>query len=56
MTTKSTTKRAYEKPQMRVYELRQGPQLLAGSYKTTDSGKGGTGAQDYTWHDDIPEE
>ena len=25
------TKRTYEKPQMRVYELRQGPQLLQAS-------------------------
>jgi len=31
MTTKTNTKRAYEKPQMRVYELRQGPQLLQAS-------------------------
>lgn len=44
MTTKSTTKRAYEKPQMRVYELRQGPQLLAGS-------NGQAGVQNYNWTD-----
>ena len=31
MKTKANTKRAYEKPQMRVYELRQGPQLLQAS-------------------------
>ena len=46
----------YTRPTMKVVQLRHRMQLLAGSYKTTDSGKGGTGAQDYTWHDDIPEE
>ena len=31
MTMKTNTKRTYEKPQMRVYELRQRPQLLQAS-------------------------
>ena len=31
MKTKANTKQTYEKPQMRVYELRQGPQLLQAS-------------------------
>lgn len=48
-------KRKYEKPAMQVYPLIQQPQILAGSYKTSDSGKGGTDAQNYIWHD-IPEE
>ena len=30
-----TTKKMYEKPSMRVFPLRQKPQLLVGSYTTT---------------------
>ena len=45
-----TEKRKYEKPTTKVYELKQQPQLLAGS-----NGQGGL--QDYNWHDfDDPDE
>ena len=30
-----TTKKMYEKPSMRVFQVRQKPQLLVGSYTTT---------------------
>ena len=30
-----TTKKMYEKPSMRVFQMRQKPQLLVGSYTTT---------------------
>ena len=38
-----TTKKPYEKPAMQVFELKQQPQLLAGS-----NGQGGL--QDYNWN------
>ncbi|MBP5776505.1 MAG: hypothetical protein IKS64_03850 [Muribaculaceae bacterium] len=47
MTTKNNRLK-YEKPAMQVFELRQQPQLLAGS---TGSG----GLQDYDWNN-VPEE
>lgn len=34
MKTKANTKRTYEKPQMRVYELRQTQQLLTANNRT----------------------
>ncbi|MBR0166357.1 MAG: hypothetical protein IJQ13_05710 [Prevotella sp.] len=46
------TKRTYEKPSMKVFELRQQPQLLAGSGEggsmpnPDDYGNGGDG---FTW-------
>ena len=39
----------YEKPSLEVVVLNQQTALLAGS-------QGQAGVQDYTWHDDIPEE
>ena len=38
----------YEKPSMKVYELKQQPHLLAGS-------NGQAGVQDYTWHSEDEE-
>ena len=37
-----TKKKIYEKPSMQVFELKQQPQLLAGS-------NGQAGVQDYNW-------
>ena len=44
----ATKKKPYEKPSMQVFELKQQPQILAGS-------NGGAGTQDYDWNN-IPEE
>ena len=42
-----TKKRLYEKPSMKVFELKQQPQLLAGSVQSTRSGYGE--ADEYDW-------
>ena len=39
----TTKKKPYEKPSMQVFELKQQPQILAGS-------NGGAGTQDYNWN------
>ena len=44
----TTKKREYEKPSMQVFELKQQPQLLAGS-------NGQAGVQNYDWHDEEEE-
>jgi len=41
-------KQFYEKPSMKVLELKQQPQLLAGS-------NGQAGVQDYNWQDEEEE-
>ena len=41
----TTKKREYEKPSMQVFELKQQPQLLAGS----------AGVQDYNWNEEVTE-
>ena len=41
-------KQFYEKPSMKVFELKQQPQLLAGS-------NGQAGVQNYTWHEEEEE-
>ena len=43
-----TTKKKYEKPSMQVFELKQQPQLLAGS-------NGQAGVQDYNWQSEVEE-
>ena len=43
-----TKKKIYEKPSMQVFELKQQPQLLAGS-------DGQAGVQDYNWNNVDPE-
>ena len=43
-----TTKKKYEKPTTKVYELKQQPQLLAGS-------NGQAGVQDYYWQSEDEE-
>ena len=40
-----TTKKKYEKPSMQVFELKQQPQLLAGSNKLDD----------YNWNTEVDE-
>lgn len=40
--TKTLDKKYYEKPSMKVYELKQQCQLLAGSMPTGDTWPGGT--------------
>lgn len=40
-------KRLYEKPSMKVYDLRQQPQLLAGSSSADLSGAGVDNGEDY---------
>ena len=42
-------KKLYEKPTSKVCELKQQPQLLAGS-------NGGASVNNYTWNDEIVEE
>jgi len=44
----TTKKREYEKPSMKVFELKQQPQLLAGS-------NGQAGVQNYNWQDEEEE-
>ena len=41
-------KKLYEKPTMQIVQLKQQPQLLAGS-------NGQTGVQDYNWNNEDPE-
>lgn len=41
------TKQLYEKPSMKVYELRQQPQLLAGSVSADLYGAGVNNGEDY---------
>ena len=41
----TTQKRLYEKPSMKVFELKQQPQLLAGSAEV----------QDYNWNEEVTE-
>ena len=43
-----TKKKIYEKPSMKVFELKQQPTLLAGSQSQAD-------VQDYNWNN-VPEE
>ena len=43
-----TTKKKYEKPTTKVYELKQQPQLLAGS-------NGQAGVQNYNWQTEEEE-
>ena len=43
-----TTKKKYEKPSTKVYELKQQPQLLAGS-------NGQAGVQNYNWQTEEEE-
>lgn len=38
MTTKSTTKRTYEKPQMRMYEVKHRSMILCGSSSSYPNG------------------
>lgn len=45
----TTMKKPYEKPSMQVFDLKQQPQLLAGS-------DGQAGVQDYEHWYDVPEE
>ena len=44
----TTKRKLYERPSMKVFELRQQPQLLAGS-------NGQAGVQNYNWQDEEEE-
>ena len=45
-------KKLYEKPTSKVYELKQQPQLLAGSANVNASLRGYGSATDYTWDEE----
>ena len=57
----TTKKREYEKPSMQVFELKQQPQLLAGSGQSSLGDYGwyeefeGTGVQNYNWNSETEE-